>query len=195
MTRLTTTQQAFWLSVFEHAQVVTCASERKSGLRKLWWKMKAIEAPALGLEASKELVRDYIARHGMLIESPELYVGHVVKQAGGNPQAIFDAGTLVVASRYLAIGLGDTAMYVLAGFGAALFLAVRFFLFKGSSRTTAYFDFVRFRCLSLGLPSSRLGSRDPVAMEGDPATLSHRHCHPWRLDSRFHAGMTPGISM
>jgi len=173
MTRLTPTQQAFWLSVFEHAQVVTCASERKSGLRKLWWKMKAIEVPALGLEAAKELVRDYIARHGMLIESPGLYVGHVVKQAGGNPQAIFDmleesskekrvdkrqiremkhqagvryldftpvmivAGALIVATRYLAIGLGDTAMYVLAGFGAAMFLALRFFMFRGSSRKTA----------------------------------------------------------
>jgi hypothetical protein len=49
MTRLTPTQQAFWLSVFEHAQVVICASECKSGLRKLWWKMKTIEVPALGL--------------------------------------------------------------------------------------------------------------------------------------------------
>jgi len=84
MTGLTPTLQAFWLSVFEHTQVVACASERKSRPRKLWWRMKAIEVPAL------ELVRYYIARHGMLIESPELYVGHVVKQAGGNPQAIFD---------------------------------------------------------------------------------------------------------
>jgi len=90
MTRLTPTQQAFWLAVFEHAQVATCASERKHGLRKLWWKMKVVEVPTLELEAAKEIVRGYIAREGMLIESPELYVGHVVKQAGGNPQAIFD---------------------------------------------------------------------------------------------------------
>ena len=33
----------------------------------------------------------------MLIESPELYVGHVVKQAGGNPQAIFDTLTSQIA--------------------------------------------------------------------------------------------------
>jgi energy-coupling factor transporter ATP-binding protein EcfA2 len=169
MTSLTPTQQAFWLSIFEHAQVVTCASARKQGLRKLWWKMKVIEVPALELEASKDLVRDYIARKGMLIESPELYVGHVVKQAGGNPQAVIDmldesskekrvdkrqiremrhqagvrymdftpvmiiAGACVVSTRYLAIGLGDTALYVMAGFGAAMFLAARFFMFRGSS--------------------------------------------------------------
>ena len=169
MTSLTPTQQAFWLAIFEYAQVVTCASARKSGLRKLWWKMKAIEVPALDLATSKDLVRDYIARQGMLIESPELYVGHVVKQAGGNPQAIFDmldesskekrvdkrqiremrhqagvqyvdfmpvmliGGALIVGTRYLAMGLGDTAMYVMAGMGAALFLVLRFFMFRGSS--------------------------------------------------------------
>lgn len=173
MTSLTPTQQAFWLAIFEHAQVVTCASARKSGLRKLWWKMKAIEVPALAPDASKTLVRDTIARQGMLIESPELYVGHVVKQAGGNPQAIIDmmdesskervvdkrriremkhqagiryadftpvmivGGALVVGTRYLAIGLGDTALYVLAGLGAALFLSVRFFMTRGTSRATA----------------------------------------------------------
>jgi hypothetical protein len=163
MTSLTPTQQAFWLAVFEHAQVVTCASARKTGLRKLWWKMKVIEVPALAPEASKTLVRDTIARQGMLIESPELYVGHVVKQAVGNPQAIIDmmdesskervvdkrriryadftpvmiiAAALVVPTRYLAIGLWDTALYVLAGLGAALFLSVRFFLTRGTGRVT-----------------------------------------------------------
>jgi hypothetical protein len=175
MTRLTPTQQAFWLSVFEHAQVVTCASERKSGLRKLWWKMKVIKVPALAPEASREIVREYIARQGVMIEAPDLYVGHVVKQAGGNPQAIADmvdesskerivdkrqiremrhqagvrymdftpamivSGALIVGTRYVAIGLGDTALYIMAGLGAALFLSLRMFMFKGSSggRATA----------------------------------------------------------
>ncbi len=173
MTRLTPTQQAFWLSVFEHSQVVTCASERKSGLRKLWWKMKPIEVSALAPEASREIVREYIARQGVLIESPELYIGHVVKQAGGNPQAISDmvdesskerivdkrqiremrhqagvrymdftpamlvSGALIIGTRYLAIGLNDTALYIMAGMGAALFLSLRFFMFKGAGRATA----------------------------------------------------------
>jgi len=173
MTRLTPTQQAFWLAVFEHAQVVCCASERKNGLRKLWWKMKVVEVPALAPEASREIVRDYIARRGMLIESPDLYIGHVVKQAGGNPQAIFDmleesskekrvdkrqiremrhqagvryvdftpvlifGGALVIGARYLAIGLGDTALYVVAGMGAALFMGFRVFLAKGSRGTAS----------------------------------------------------------
>lgn len=33
--------------------------------------------------------------------------------------------------------LGDTALYVLAGMGAALFLALRFFMVRGASRATA----------------------------------------------------------
>lgn len=169
MTSLTPTQQAFWLSIFEHAQVVTCASAKKSGLRKLWWKMREIQVPALAPEAAQALVRDYIFANGMLIEAPKLYIGHVVKQAGGNPQAIIDmldesgkerrlekrqiremqhaagvrymdftpvmliGGAGIVGSRYLAMGIGDTAMYILAGMGAALFLVLRFFMFRGSS--------------------------------------------------------------
>ncbi|MCB0066637.1 MAG: ATP-binding protein [Chromatiaceae bacterium] len=172
MTRLTPTQQAFWLAVFDHAQVVTCASERKSGLRKLWWKMKEIEVPRLEAGHAKALVKEYTARKGVMIESPELYVGHVVKQAGGNPQAIYDmldesskervvdkrqiremrhqagvryvdftpamiiVGALVVATRYIAIGLGDKSLYILAGIGAALFLSVRFFMFKGAGKAS-----------------------------------------------------------
>jgi hypothetical protein len=135
--------------------------------------MKAIEAPALDADASKTIVRAYIAQRGMMIESPELYVGHVIKQAGGNPQAIADmldesqkekvvdkrqirqmrhqagvryldftpimivSGALIVGARYVAIGLGDTALYIMAGLGAALFLSLRMFLFKGSSGRAA----------------------------------------------------------
>ena len=170
MTQLTPTQQAFWLAIFDHAQVVTCASQRKSGLRKLWWKMKEIGIPPLPLDVAKSIVREYIARRGMMIESPELYVGHVVKQAGGNPQAIHDmvdesskerlvdkrriremrhqagvryvdftpvmivAGAMVVATRYVALGIGDRSLYVMAGIGAALFLSIRFFMFKGAGK-------------------------------------------------------------
>jgi hypothetical protein len=106
----------------------------------------------------------------VLIESPELYITHVVKQAGGNPQAIHDmldesdkervvdkrriremrhqagvryldftpvvivAGAMIVGLRYVAIGLGDTSLYVLAGMAAALFLALRIFMFRGMGR-------------------------------------------------------------
>ena len=172
MTRLTPTQQAFWLAVFEHAQVVTSASERKSGLRKLWWKMKAIEVPPVEAGQARELVKEYIAQQGVMIESPDLYVAHVVKQAGGNPQAMHDmldesskervvdkrqiremrhqagvryvdftpvmivAGALVVATRYIAMGLGDRSMYIMAGIGAALFLSIRFFMFKGAGKAS-----------------------------------------------------------
>ncbi|ADE16980.1 conserved hypothetical protein (plasmid) [Nitrosococcus halophilus Nc 4] len=170
MTRLTPTQQAFWLAIFNQAQVITCASEKKQGLRKLWWKMKEIPVPPLTPEASADMVRASITQQGVLIESPELYVSHVVKQSGGNPQAIDDmvndsakervvdkrqiremrhqagvryldftpvmmvAGALIIGTRYLAIGLGDTELYILAGMAAALFLSLRFFLFKGAGK-------------------------------------------------------------
>lgn len=173
LTALTPTQQAFWLAILEHAQVVGCASSRKSGLSKLWWKMKHVAVPPLDSRAAAALVRDYIARHGVLIESPGLYIGHVVKQANGNPQAIMDmlessarekrldkrqiremrhaagltyvdftpvmliAGAAIIGTRYLAIGLGDTALYVMAGMGAALFLSLRVFAFKGSRGKTS----------------------------------------------------------
>jgi hypothetical protein len=167
MTQLTPTQQAFWLAVFEHAQGVGCASEKRQGVRKLWWRMKEIEVPPLAPEAARAIVKAYIVARGVLIESPALYITHVVKQSNGNPQAIHDmldesdkervvdkrriwemrhpagvryldftpvvvvAGALVVGLRYVAIGLGDTSLYVLAGLAAALFLALRIFLFRG----------------------------------------------------------------
>ena len=48
---------AFWLAVFEAAQVVGCASQKKAGLAKLWWKMTEIEVPPLTPEATREIVQ------------------------------------------------------------------------------------------------------------------------------------------
>ena len=90
LTYLTPTLTAFWLAVFEVAQVIGCARQKKANLAKLWWKMTDIDIPPLAPEATREIVDTYIARQGMLIESPGLFVGHVVKQSGGNPQAIAD---------------------------------------------------------------------------------------------------------
>jgi energy-coupling factor transporter ATP-binding protein EcfA2 len=170
MSSITPTQQAFWLAVFDHAQVVACAVEKKASLKKLWWKSKEMEVKPLTPEASTEIVRTYIAARGTLIESPELYISHVVKQSGGNPQAIADmldnsakervvnkqqiremrhaagvryldftpvmliSGACIIGARYLAIGLGDKALYIMAGMAAALFLSLRFFLFRGAGR-------------------------------------------------------------
>lgn len=161
LTSLTPTLQAFWLAVFEVTQVIGCASEKKSGLRKLWWKMTEIEIPPLPPAATREIAKAYIAKRGMLIEAPDLFIEHVVQQSGGNTQAIQDmlddaskerlvdkrkiremrhaagvryvdftpvmviAGACIVGARYVAMGLGDTAMYVLAGVGAALFMAIK----------------------------------------------------------------------
>ena len=47
LTTLTPTQMAFWLAIFDHAQIIVCASEKKARIRKLWWEMKKIEVKPL----------------------------------------------------------------------------------------------------------------------------------------------------
>ncbi len=90
LTSLTPTQMAFWLAIFDHAQVVGCASEKKPRVKKLWWKMKEIAIKPLPPDVIKDMVKRYISSKGVLIESPDQYISHVVKQSGGVPQAIFD---------------------------------------------------------------------------------------------------------
>ena len=62
MTSLTPTLIAFWLAVFDAAQVIGCASQKKAGLAKLWWKMTEIEIPPLAPEATRQIVQTYITR-------------------------------------------------------------------------------------------------------------------------------------
>jgi energy-coupling factor transporter ATP-binding protein EcfA2 len=90
LTSLTPTQMAFWLAIFDHAQVIGCASEKKARVRKLWWKMKEIAVKPLPPDVIRDIVKKYITAKGVLIESPDLYISHVVKQSGGVPQAIYD---------------------------------------------------------------------------------------------------------
>jgi energy-coupling factor transporter ATP-binding protein EcfA2 len=90
LTSLTPTQMAFWLAIFDHAQVIGCASEKKARIRKLWWKMKEIEVKPLPPDVVRAIVKKYIEMKGVLIESPDLYISHVVKQSGGVPQAVYD---------------------------------------------------------------------------------------------------------
>ncbi len=90
LTTLTPTQMSFWLAIFEHAQVLGCASEKKPRIKKLWWKMKEIQIKPLPPVVVKKMVKDYITAKGMLIESRDQYISHVVKQSAGIPQAIFD---------------------------------------------------------------------------------------------------------
>ena len=90
LTSLTPTQMAFWLAIFDHAQVIGCASEKKPRVKKLWWKMKEIVVKPLPHDVIRQVVKKYIETKGVLIESPDLYISHVVKQSGGIPQAIYD---------------------------------------------------------------------------------------------------------
>lgn len=90
MTKLTPTQEAFWLAVLEFAQIVTSASKKSGAVRKMWWQMKEIKVPPLDADASTRIVKEYIGKKGIMIEEQRLYIPHVVKQSGGNPQAIYD---------------------------------------------------------------------------------------------------------
>lgn len=170
LTSLTPTQMAFWLAIFDHAQVIGCASEKKARVRKLWWKMKELVVKPLPQAVIRDIVKKYIIAKGVLVESPELYISHVVKQSGGIPQAIYDMldesgkeriidkrkvramrheagvsyldftpmvmilGALIVSMRYIGMGTGDKTLYIMGGMGAALFLTLRFFIFKGVGR-------------------------------------------------------------
>ena len=170
LTSLTPTQMAFWLAIFDHAQVIGCASEKKPRVKKLWWKMKEIVVKPLPHDVIRQVVKKYIETKGVLIESPDLYISHVVKQSGGIPQAIYDMldesgkeriidkrkvremrheagvayldftpmvmilGALIVSMRYVGMGTGDKTLYIMGGMGAALFLTLRFFIFKGVGR-------------------------------------------------------------
>ncbi len=90
LTAVTPTLVAFWLAVLDAAQLVACASEKRKNVARLWWKLAEIEVPPLSADSARAIAQEYMAQTGMLVESPELFVGHVVKQSGGNPQALAD---------------------------------------------------------------------------------------------------------
>ena len=170
LTAVTPTLVAFWLAVLDAAQLVACASEKRKNVARLWWKLAEIEVPPLPTERAREIAQTYLQQTGTLVESPALFVAHVVQQANGNPQALADlladsakervvdkarirelrhaagvryldftpvmivALASVVGARYLAIGTGDTELYVFAGMLAAVVISIRVFLFRGAGR-------------------------------------------------------------
>jgi energy-coupling factor transporter ATP-binding protein EcfA2 len=170
LTAVTPTLVAFWLAVLDAAQLLACASEKRKNAARLWWKLAEIEIPPLAPEHAREIARTYLTQTGTLVEAPALYLGHVVQQANGNPQALADlladsskervvdkariremrhaagvryfdftpvmivALASVVGARYLAIGTGDTELYIFAGMLAAVVISLRVFLFKGAGK-------------------------------------------------------------
>ena len=170
LTAVTPTLVAFWLAVLDAAQLLACASEKRKNVARLWWKLAEIEVPPLAVERAREIAQTYLTQTGTLVESPALFVAHVVQQANGNPQALADlladsakervvdkarirelrhaagvryfdftpvmivALASVVGARYLAIGTGDTELYIFAGMLAAVVISVRVFLFRGAGR-------------------------------------------------------------
>jgi hypothetical protein len=170
LTAVTPTGVAFWLAILDAAQILACASAKKPTVAKLWWKLAEIEIPPLAPEHARALAQTYLRQTGTLVESPPLFLAHVVQQANGNPQALADlladsskervvdkarirelrhaagvryldftpvmivALASVVGARYLAIGTGDTALYVFAGILAAVVLSIRVFLVRGAGK-------------------------------------------------------------
>ena len=170
LTAVTPTLVAFWLAVLDAAQLLACASAKRQNVARLWWKLAEIEVPPLAAESAREIAQTYLQQTGTLVESPALFVAHVVQQANGNPQALADlladsakervvdkariremkhaagvryldftpvmivALASVIGARYLAIGTGDTELYVFAGMLAAVVISIRVFLFRGAGR-------------------------------------------------------------
>jgi energy-coupling factor transporter ATP-binding protein EcfA2 len=170
LTQVTPTLVAFWLAILDAAQLLACASARKPNVAKLWWKLAEIEIPPLAPEHTRALAQTYLHQTGTLVESPALFIAHLVQQANGNPQALADlladsskervvdqrriremkhaagvkyldftpvmivALASVVGARYLAIGTGDTELYIFAGMLAAVVISVRVFIFRGAGK-------------------------------------------------------------
>jgi energy-coupling factor transporter ATP-binding protein EcfA2 len=170
LTAVTPTLVAFWLAILDAAQILACASVKKPTVAKLWWKLAEIEVPPLAPEHAREIAQTYLTQTGTLVESPPLFLAHLVQQANGNPQALADlladsskervvdkqriremrhaagvryldftpamivALASVVGARYLAIGTGDTELYIFAGMLAAVVISVRVFLFRGAGK-------------------------------------------------------------
>ena len=148
LTQVAPTLVAFWLAILDAAQLLACASAKKPNVAKLWWKLAKIEIPPLAPEHTRARAQTYLHQTGTLVESPALFIAHVVQQAHGHPQALADlladaskervvdkrriremkhaAGVhyldftpvmivalpSVVGARYLAIGTGDTELYI-----------------------------------------------------------------------------------
>ena len=170
LTSVTPTLVAFWLAILDAAQLLACASAKKPNVAKLWWKLAEIEIPPLAPESARTLVQTYLQQTGTLVESPPLFIAHVIQQANGNPQALADlladsskvrvvdkqriremrhaagvryldftpvmivALASIIGARYLAIGTGDTELYVFAGMLAAVVISIRVFLFRGAGK-------------------------------------------------------------
>jgi energy-coupling factor transporter ATP-binding protein EcfA2 len=170
LTPVTPTLVAFWLAILDAAQLLACASARKANVAKLWWKLVEMEIPPLAPESARALAQSYLQQTGTLVESPPLFVAHLVQQANGNPQALADlladaskervvnkqriremrhaagvkyldftpvmivALASVVGARYLAIGTGDTELYIFAGMLAAVVISIRVFIFRGAGK-------------------------------------------------------------
>ena len=172
LTQVTPTLVAFWLAVCDAAQIIACASARKPNVAKLWWKLAEIEIPSLTPDSARAIAQSYLQQTGTLVESPPLFIAHLVQQANGNPQALADlladaskerlvdkrkiremrhaagvryldftpvmivALASIVGARYLAMGTGDTELYIFAGMLAAVVISVRVFLFRGAGRAS-----------------------------------------------------------
>ena len=170
LTAVTPTLVAFWLAILDAAQLLTCASEKRKNVSRLWWKLAEIEIAPLSTDSARAIAQEYMTQTGMLVESPTLFIAHVVQQANGNPQALADlladsskervvdkqriremrhaagvryldftpvmivALASIIGARYLAIGTGDTELYVFAGMLAAVVISIRVFLFRGAGK-------------------------------------------------------------
>ena len=171
LTAVTPTLVAFWLAILDAAQLITCASEKRKNVSRLWWKLAEIEIAAvvhgqragdcanvpdgtpgcwskrracssLTLSSRPTAIRRP-SRILLADSSKERVVDkqriREMRHAAGVRYLDFTPVMIValasiIGARYLAIGTGDTELYVFAGMLAAVVISIRVFIFRGAGK-------------------------------------------------------------
>ena len=65
LTAVTPTLVAFWLAILDAAQLLTCASEKRKNVSRLWWKLAEIEIPPLTPDSARAIAQTYLQHTGI----------------------------------------------------------------------------------------------------------------------------------
>jgi len=89
---VTPTQHAILLRLFQKAQIVGATTGKKPDghLARLSWGFKLVEVPPLADQDCLTIVERFIAQRHILVGYPAMFRRHVLKAAGGSPEALRD---------------------------------------------------------------------------------------------------------
>lgn len=90
ITSISPTQLGVFNSFFESCQICGCVSEKKTSLKKIYWKMKEMKIGPLSLPDQKKIIEFFILKKNILVQHPEFFQKTITVKSQGNPQAIMD---------------------------------------------------------------------------------------------------------